>query len=995
MVGLRGIALACVLALMVTVTPTSYAQEVTTQASAANAASILDNYDDCGEDNCDHAAAPRWILTVALVRAIDGDTVPTLGPVRRFSDVGADHPYVAYIERAAALGITNGCGDGTRFCPDDQVTRGQTAAMIVRGFGLPPDTSDGAADFGDVSEGHVFEDEINAISAAGITIGCGDGSDFCVGNSVSVSQVSTFLNRSTTFVAENPEVLIPTTTTTWLEAPPGPADTTTTTTTTSTTTTTTVRYNPSPAPTPSDDTLRDDTFNATRVNQNALRAPLAVLENDKCSHGCSGLQVVVGSLMVTTNGNASAGDPDNLLEVVNLRSQDGDPNWNYAINAGDPLIDSVTFDYITDDNTGAATVTISFTNATETLPTPTLNIDRIMTRAATIPMDVLGDESTCGGGCKNPTVLTQPTGAGSVTWNEGDRVFEYSIGEDVDSPTGQTFTYTTEDVSTPATVTFNVVSVYDQLNSATSRIMRTNNGIINNVQQLGAIDVIIPLLDDDNCVDGCPGLQIADHPAWDNVFTDGNPFNDDDDPTNDNTPVFSIASGNDERPREALRFRWPENIPISNALIHYKTDHTGLNSKNQLDVGRHTITVALLTIPVAISVTDNSLCTVRSDNHLSCEGDITAYYGDSTHCDDAHCDNDDDHCDDGHCNLKWQHPTSGSTAVSVGVQHGCSLSTHSEDVGNGQAGRTVSCWGGLGSDRDPDDEDEKDRRVDDTPEMLIADEIVAGFGYSCAVGPGGGRCWGISDWVTVNQSKIELPDHCDKDLPNPMRPPGCRDLENIVTDTVYLTFEKGIHDLSSGGNHFCGVRHSTLYYSDGRGEVTTQYAECHGDNTYGQKTPPRVSDGNGNMVEPQFSHVAAGWRHTCGIRLEETDDQGNATAASNTVMCWGSNTSGQASAPTGTFKALAAGREHTCGIRTNGTVYCWGSNAYGESTPPSGTFSTLDTGGFETCREVKPDPQDPSTWYRDCTYRSFTCGITADDNIRVRCWGSKDFGYRN
>ena len=105
-------------------------------------------------------------------------------------------------------------------------------------------------------------------------------------------------------------------------------------------------------------------------------------------------------------------------------------------------------------------------------------------------------------------------------------------------------------------------------------------------------------------------------------------------------------------------------------------------------------------------------------------------------------------------------------------------------------------------------------------------------------------------------------------------------------------------------------------------------AVCWGSNGSGQATPPAGT----------FSALAAGGFHTCGLRPDAT------------ATCWGMNTDGQATAPGGTFTALTAGGFHTCGLRTNGTATCWGSNANnGQATPPAGTFTALAAGYQHTC----------------------------------------------
>lgn len=93
------------------------------------------------------------------------------------------------INALAAAGITGGCGDGS-FCPRETVTRGQMAGFLARAFDLPAGTDRFTDD-----DGSFFEDEINAIAAAGITLGCGSGS-FCPHLDVTRDQMASFLGRA-------------------------------------------------------------------------------------------------------------------------------------------------------------------------------------------------------------------------------------------------------------------------------------------------------------------------------------------------------------------------------------------------------------------------------------------------------------------------------------------------------------------------------------------------------------------------------------------------------------------------------------------------------------------------------------------------------------------------------------------------------------------------------------------------------------------------------
>ena len=94
------------------------------------------------------------------------------------------------INRVAAAGITGGCGSG-RFCPTSSVTRGQMAAFLVRAFRLPWTSRDYFTD----DEKSIFEGDINRLAKSGITAGCG-GTRFCPNNLVSREQMAAFLWRA-------------------------------------------------------------------------------------------------------------------------------------------------------------------------------------------------------------------------------------------------------------------------------------------------------------------------------------------------------------------------------------------------------------------------------------------------------------------------------------------------------------------------------------------------------------------------------------------------------------------------------------------------------------------------------------------------------------------------------------------------------------------------------------------------------------------------------
>jgi hypothetical protein len=52
-----------------------------------------------------------------------------------FNDVPTNHPFFRFVEALSASGITGGCGGGN-YCPDSPVTRGQMAVFLSKALGL-------------------------------------------------------------------------------------------------------------------------------------------------------------------------------------------------------------------------------------------------------------------------------------------------------------------------------------------------------------------------------------------------------------------------------------------------------------------------------------------------------------------------------------------------------------------------------------------------------------------------------------------------------------------------------------------------------------------------------------------------------------------------------------------------------------------------------------------------------------------------------------------
>ena len=145
----------------------------------------------CSDGFCPDGEMDRKTMAVWVVRVLDGAD-PSPISRSRFDDVDADSLHAPFIERMAKLGITEGCGDGSGFCPDRSVTRAQMAVFLSRAYKLPAAP---ARSFVDVASDAWYAGHVARLAASGITEGCGDGSGFCPDSNTTRGQMATFLHR--------------------------------------------------------------------------------------------------------------------------------------------------------------------------------------------------------------------------------------------------------------------------------------------------------------------------------------------------------------------------------------------------------------------------------------------------------------------------------------------------------------------------------------------------------------------------------------------------------------------------------------------------------------------------------------------------------------------------------------------------------------------------------------------------------------------------------
>lgn len=108
-----------------------------------------------------------------------------------FADIPADSVHGEAVAALSEAGIARGCASD-RYCPDRPVTRAQMASFLARALDLP---AAGEPDFLDVAAGEVHADAIAAVTDAGITRGCRQGS-YCPSRAVTRGQMASFLARA-------------------------------------------------------------------------------------------------------------------------------------------------------------------------------------------------------------------------------------------------------------------------------------------------------------------------------------------------------------------------------------------------------------------------------------------------------------------------------------------------------------------------------------------------------------------------------------------------------------------------------------------------------------------------------------------------------------------------------------------------------------------------------------------------------------------------------
>ena len=116
----------------------------------------------------------------------------------------------------------------------------------------------------------------------------------------------------------------------------------------------------------------------------------------------------------------------------------------------------------------------------------------------------------------------------------------------------------------------------------------------------------------------------------------------------------------------------------------------------------------------------------------------------------------------------------------------------------------------------------------------------------------------------------------------------------------------------------------------------------------------------GNICARKITALVAGYSHTCAL-LED-----------KSVECWGSDYSGQATAPSlNNATALVAGYSHTCALLEDKSVRCWGKH-----------YDRWDGSSHIYVNHIAPSLNNATALVAGYSH---TCALLEDKS--VRCWG--------
>lgn len=152
---------------------------------------------------CPDSVVTRGQMAAFLERAMRAANWAPPPPSGGFNDVLPGAPFAGYIEQLYVDGITNGCSSTPlQYCPDNPVTRGQMAVLLLNASCGPAYTPSAppSQTFADVPLNHPFASEIDKLYGLGITRGCATSPlRYCPDAPVTRGQAAALLERSFPF----------------------------------------------------------------------------------------------------------------------------------------------------------------------------------------------------------------------------------------------------------------------------------------------------------------------------------------------------------------------------------------------------------------------------------------------------------------------------------------------------------------------------------------------------------------------------------------------------------------------------------------------------------------------------------------------------------------------------------------------------------------------------------------------------------------------------
>lgn len=236
-----------------------------------------------------------------------------------------------------------------------------------------------------------------------------------------------------------------------------------------------------------------------------------------------------------------------------------------------------------------------------------------------------------------------------------------------------------------------------------------------------------------------------------------------------------------------------------------------------------------------------------------------------------------------------------------------------------------------------------------SPVPLVA--VAAGEGFTCGLtAQGAVWCWGNNDYGQL----------------------GTGDFESRSIPTL-VPLPEAVRRIDTGYFHACAITVSRALYCWGRNDER-QLGIGGVPGAPPEPSPRRVGTAS------DWSHVATGGGHTCGLR-------------DGSLWCWGRNLGAVGvdpeidlqppepviAAPFDDWVSISCGQHDTCGLRADGALWCMGANSFG-----------VHATGDKESRFVpaRAEGLPPAI---DVLVNNFNgCALTSDGD--VLCWGWNELG---